>query len=471
MEARPRILIVGAGPTGLGAAERLEELGHDRWHLVEAADGPGGLASSVVDPRGFTWDLGGHVVFSHYERFDRMLDTVLGDAWLDHLRESWVWIRDRFVPYPFQNNVHRLPPEDLLRCLTGLVELERRDGTPEISNFRDWILASFGPGIAEVFMLPYNAKVWAYPPEELGVGWMGERVARVDLERILRNVVYERDDVAWGPNSRFRFPAEGGTGAIWRALHRRLPAERMELGTRIVAVDPEARRAVTEEGRQLPYDALLSTMPLDTLLHSLVGKPGLSGWADRLVYSGSHIVGLGLAGQPPESLETKSWIYFPEDRAPFYRATVFSNYSPRNVDRPGEQWSLLCEVSESPVKPVGPDRVVDEVEEGARRCRLLPDDYEVLSRWHRHLDHGYPTPFLGREEVLGTVEPALREMDIYSRGRFGGWKYEVSNQDHSYMQGVEMVDHVLLGTEEVTLFRPAEVNRPREEKTDGTDRD
>lgn len=31
-------------------------------------------------------------------------------------------------------------------------------------------------------------QVWAYPPEELNVSWMGERVATVDFEKVIRNV-------------------------------------------------------------------------------------------------------------------------------------------------------------------------------------------------------------------------------------------------------------------------------------------
>jgi protoporphyrinogen oxidase len=76
------VVIVGAGPAGLGAAWRLHERGHTDWTLFEAGRFPGGLASSVLDPQGFTWDLGGHVLFSHYPYFDEVMIRALGDAWV-----------------------------------------------------------------------------------------------------------------------------------------------------------------------------------------------------------------------------------------------------------------------------------------------------------------------------------------------------------------------------------------------------
>ena len=69
-----KILILGGGPAGLGAAWRLNELGQSDWHLLEANDYAGGLASSFRDKQGFFWDIGGHVQFSHYEYFDRVMD-------------------------------------------------------------------------------------------------------------------------------------------------------------------------------------------------------------------------------------------------------------------------------------------------------------------------------------------------------------------------------------------------------------
>jgi hypothetical protein len=84
--------------------------------------------------------------------------------------------------------------------------------------------------------------------------------------------------------------------------------------------------------------------------------------------------------------------------------------------------------------------------------------------WHRRLEHGYPTPSLGRDRALAALLPALAARGIFSRGRFGAWKYEVSNQDHSFAQGVEVVDRWLCGGAEETLERPEVVNARRAER-------
>ena len=78
----------------------------------------GGLACTDVTPEGFLFDMGGHVIFSHYQYFDELLDKAVGtgDAnWKTLERVSYVWIKDRWVAYPFQNNVSALPKDDQVR--------------------------------------------------------------------------------------------------------------------------------------------------------------------------------------------------------------------------------------------------------------------------------------------------------------------------------------------------------------------
>ena len=62
-----KIVILGAGPCGLGAGWRLTELGHSHFLILESCSNPGGLASTETDDAGFLWDMGGHVIFSHYK--------------------------------------------------------------------------------------------------------------------------------------------------------------------------------------------------------------------------------------------------------------------------------------------------------------------------------------------------------------------------------------------------------------------
>ncbi len=293
-----QIIILGAGPTGLGAANRLQEHGYHDWKLFEATGQAGGLASSVMDEEGFTWDLGGHVQFSHYQHFDDLMDELLGkDGWLYHERESWVWIRGRFVPYPFQFNIRYLPEREREECVKGLEHLLCNPPGTLPDNFGQWIDHTFGAGLARIFMRPYNFKVWAYPPEDLDWNWIGDRVAVVDLERIKRNISEGSDDVSWGPNNQFRFPKYGGTGRIWRALSNRLPTEKQHFHKRLIGLNTKQQRLQFEDGTRTGYGNLISSIPLDELVRMSDLDQKWKDLASRLIYSSSHIFGVGLRGR------------------------------------------------------------------------------------------------------------------------------------------------------------------------------
>jgi protoporphyrinogen oxidase len=456
---RTEIAVLGAGPSGIGSALRLLETGHHDFLVIDAADAPGGLASSAIDSKGFTWDFGGHVQFSHYAKFDQYMDLALPpEDWLWHERESWIWIKNRFVPYPFQNNLHRLDPEDRWNAISGLMSAHQNEHEGAPAHFEDWILQRFGPGIASLFLIPYNRKVWAHPLEQLDFRWVGERVAVPSLEAAIRSICLNQDQVSWGPNRRFRFPRRGGTGAIWRSLGARIPQANLRLRSTVASIDSAARIICMSDGRMLGYETLINTAPLNWLAR-VTGNAGLTVWTDGLKSSTVHVIGIGLRGQPPSSIGKMCWMYFPEADSSFYRVTVFSNYSPENVPEPGSTWSLMAEVSETPHRPVDRSGLVDRVIREMVALGLISDPSMVLSRFHKILNPGYPTPSTERDAILTAVLPALEDQRIYSRGRFGAWKYEVSNQDHAFMQGVEVVDRILTGAAEPTLTCPDLVNQ------------
>jgi protoporphyrinogen oxidase len=84
----------------------------------------GGLACTDTTKEGLLFDMGGHVIFSHYKYFDELIDTAVGTGdshWNTLQRVSYVRTRKRWVAYPFQNNISALPEEDQVRffCAVG----------------------------------------------------------------------------------------------------------------------------------------------------------------------------------------------------------------------------------------------------------------------------------------------------------------------------------------------------------------
>lgn len=482
------VLIIGAGPTGLGAAKRLHQLKHIDFLIVDAQAEAGGLASTDTTAEGFLFDVGGHVIFSHYLYFDDIINEALPkpEDWYEHERVSYVRSKNEWVPYPFQNNITILPVEDQVKCIEGMIDAAdvRSKSHDKPKNFDEWIMRMMGVGLADLFMRPYNFKVWATPTTEMQCEWLGERVAAPSLKLVVSNVLNKKTAGNWGPNATFRFPAKDGTGGIWKAVAATLPQERFLFNKMITKIEGKNKIAHLNDGTTISYRSMISTMPLDEIAEIIEGAEELRPVARELIYSSTHVIGVGMRGTLPDRIGDKCWLYFPEDDSPFYRATVFSNYSPfvcpqadaklktmqcadptlsanvdTKTDRAGPYWSLMLEVSQSNQKPVDEANLLRDSIQGLINTGLLQPTDEIVSTYHRKFPHGYPTPSLVRDGQLKALLPALKDnFAIWSRGRFGSYKYEVANQDHSCMVGVECVDNILFGGLEMTLDAPDFVN-------------
>ena len=482
MEKKQRIVITGAGPTALGVAYRLYELGVLRSKtqvvILEQTSEAGGLASSYRDENGFLWDNGGHVIFSHYPYYDHVLNKAVPE-WENHIRAAYAYMmgssgKRRFVPYPVQNSIHLFDKEEQEKALKGLEEIVGHPKYKNVTNFDEWLVNNFGEGLCEVFMRKYNRKVWTVDPSEMNSLWMGERVAVPNVEAIKDKIsrakmgLKEAKDTKWGPNSYFRYPRYGGTGAIWKGVANLIPQGWFHYNKRLTKIDSNMKMVHVQDSsnsnnrQAFHYDYLISTAPLDILLQMISDpqKSKVSRNSTHFVHSCSHIIGIGLSGHPPDYLANKSWIYFPDSDSPFYRVTVLSNYADDMVSNPRRQWSLMCEVAQPKMShdpAYEKENVIENTVTALVNYGFIKRE-RVISKYYRYLDHGYPVPFLKREELLRPTQLWLESRAIYSRGRFGGWRYEVGNQDHSFMQGVELADLIMLGLPEETYPNPNLVN-------------
>lgn len=58
-----------------------------------------------------------------------------------------------------------LPKEEQVKCIDGMIDaaMEARVANTKPKDFDEWIVRMMGVGIADLFMRPYNFKVWAVP--------------------------------------------------------------------------------------------------------------------------------------------------------------------------------------------------------------------------------------------------------------------------------------------------------------------
>jgi len=430
-----KFVILGAGPTGLGAAVRLKELGYKNFLILEKENFIGGLSASFRDSHGFTWDTGGHVIHSHFSYFNEVLKKNLKKERYSHRRESWIWSHDRLIPYPFQNNIHLLPLPVFIECFLGLL---KQKNTPRPRNFLDLINKSFGEGIAKYFMVPYNEKMWQFPPSKMSTNWLGERVSTIKIGEVLKNAFSRKRHSDWGLNSRFTYPSRG-TGQLWENIARQIDSGHIRLKSRVKKIDTGKKMIYLENAPSIGFDFLVSSTPLDQLILGLDQKPNwLEKETEKLAHNSVFFLGVGIKKKLKNK---KCWIYFPQKEVPFYRLTYLSNYSPHMTPGP-EFYSILTETTVE--REINSQKII----EGLLKTKMVENKEKIVDIWTKKAEYAYPIPTLERDSVLKKIQPYLESQLIFSRGRFGAWKYEIGNMDHSFMQGVEIIDRILFDKKE-----------------------
>jgi len=438
MAKNKKIVILGGGPAGIGAGWRLKELDYQNWELYEKEDFLGGLSASFKDKKGFIWDNGGHIYFSKSDYFNNVFNKIMAGDFFKKERRQFIWIENKLIPYPFQNHIRYLEPREIFECLKGMMEVQNSKKKPK--NFLEFNLMTMGKGITKYFMRPYNEKIWSWPLEDLSYKWIGSRVSVVNLEKALENIVFKKDEVNWGPNYYFKYPKKGGAGYFWRGFEKILK-NNLNFNKEIKKIDTGNKRIYFKDNPFDNYDYLISTLPLDFLVKNSDLGQTFKKSAQNLKYNSGMVIGVGIEGEIPESLKNKIALYFPEKKYFFHRMINMSYFSPNNV--PAGNWAIAFEISYSSKRRLGKDEIVKNIFEYLKENKFIKNKKEIISFWLKDIEYFYPIPTLDRDKNLDKVQKELGRKNIYSVGRFGGWKYEIGNMNHSFLQGVEAVNKIL----------------------------
>jgi len=414
--------ILGGGLSGLTLARLLQENGGDVV-VLEAEREYGGLCRSKTE-HGFTFDTGGsHIIFSRDTEVLAFMRRMIAGNEQRNNRNTKIFYKQQFVKYPFENGLSDLPPEDRFFCINGfiktLIAVEKGE-IPAPVNFREWIYFTFGNGIAECYMVPYNEKIWKYPTDGMSLHWVDGRIPRPPVEDVIKSAIGIGTE-GYTHQAVFSYPFDGGIEALVRAIAQ--PIEKfIKTGFRVTSIKKSGKQWQISNGNEgILADQCICTMPVQHLLPCLEGVPReVKNAAGALKYNALACVNIGIKGSVPAI----SWLYVPDPAVGRTNRISFpSGYSRHTA--PDGCSAILAEITHQPgdeVSSMTDAELISEVVDMLEGMQILHKDQIVYSSVERQ-PFAYVVYDLEYQKNIAVVKEYCTEIGIPLVGRFAQFEY------------------------------------------------
>lgn len=255
------LLILGGGLSALSTAFFLQERPEiSKITILEKEDRLGGLCRSF-NANGIIYDVGPHIFFSKNKKILSFMTNLLGENKEKKRRSNRILYEKRFVQYPFENDLSKLPKEDIQYCVNAFLH-NPYEGYPA-QNILQFFLKTFGEGITNLYLRPYNEKIWKFDPSFMDTQ-MVERIPKPPKEDILRSAKGETID-GYLHQLYFTYPKCGGTEAFINSLAAKLEDKVRIVTDAAVSSVTKSPDDFTVETSKGSYSAnrLISTIPAD----------------------------------------------------------------------------------------------------------------------------------------------------------------------------------------------------------------
>ncbi len=437
---RPQVVILGAGPAGLGAAYHLARRRIADVTVIEQNPHPGGNAGSFeID--GIRVDYGSHRLHPACDA-EVLSDirTLLGDDLLERPRHGRIRMQGRWIHFPlrFLDLALRLPPSFVAGVISDRLHKLFGSSSNAPPSFASVLESGLGSTICRDFYFPYARKLWGVSPEELAAVQAHRRVSASSLTRMLWKVLSTVPGLR-SPGDGYFFYPRNGYGQISDAFYEAAKREgaKIEFQSRVesVVIEQQKVRSVTcrKEGtiHEIEAGNVLSTIPLNVLIRCASAPSGILDAASQIRFRGMILTYLVLEQDRFTEYDAH---YFPEPEVAISRLSEPKIFSAGNGP-PGV--TVIC--AELPCDVDGPYWKQSDEELGNMVVQSLSNaGIPVQAKIHRvltrRLPNAYPVYYQGYEHAFEALDHWCGGIDgLLTFGRQGLFVHD--NTHHALLMG------------------------------------
>lgn len=413
-------LIIGGGISGLTLANYITD-----YLIIEKDSSLGGYARThYVDD--YIWDYAGHFFHFKTDEFKSMfINSMDKNDYIIKNKNTYIYFEDKLIDYPFQMNIHELSKDKFIDCLYDLFNKQEKE---VYNNFLDMLYGKFGISITEMFLKPYNEKLYATDLTKLDKDAMGRFFPYANISEIINNM---KNHSNTSYNNTFMYPKKGAQ-VIVNKLCEKVDMNKVMLNTSVTSIDLNKKEVTLSTKEVISYNNLINTIPFNKFL-SLLNIQEYTNFSNELSYNKVLVFNLGF--DKKSTYNNTDWIYFPDKNINFYRAGFYDNILST------DKLSMYIEIGYSKESIIDESTINKELSltlDNLKKCKIIDDTFKLVKYESIIMDPAYVHIDTLHDKLVKEIINDLETKNVYSVGRYGSWTY--SSMEDAMLQSKELVE-------------------------------